>query len=292
MGSAEDQLDFTSPFAQPAGRGGGAETPLARGSADIPQKTFPQKPKDLSGQEGPRFDFAHPAVVSAEAALREAALALEVSLQESLADGAGDEGYPAIEAAVARSVPPFHACYEGYVQAVVATGETRVACGKGCSHCCSHYVSSVEPFEMIRLHARIRRDAAYPSRLVAFHRRAALFSSLLAGRHDEASDDKALFRYYLRDVPCPFLTSAGECGVYDERPMSCRMFFSQSHPSLCRGKAAASPGNRNFIVEMPEDIEVVLARASALLAGFELSENLFEGLLEANARFGRFDGAP
>jgi Fe-S-cluster containining protein len=190
---------------------------------------------------------------------------------------------------VDRALPPFHACYEEYVRAVIATGEAPVTCSRGCGHCCSHYVSSVEPFELIRLHGRISGDPAYPSRLVAFHRRATLYRSLLEGRDDEAADDRALYRYYLRDQRCPFLSAAGECGVYSDRPMSCRMFFSQSHPSLCRGSLTVSPGNRNFIVELPEDIEAALARASALLGDLDLSENLFEGLLEANALFGRFD---
>jgi Fe-S-cluster containining protein len=186
-------------------------------------------------------------------------------------------------------LPGFYALYEAYVRAVTSTSTTKVTCSRGCGHCCSHYVSSVEPFELVFLHGRIRSDAAYPSRLVAFHRRSAAYKSLLGGRMDEQADDKALFRYYLRNIPCPFLTGGGECGIYESRPMSCRMFFSQSHPSLCRGKAAASPGNRNFIVELPDDIEASIMRASERLSAFELPDSLFEGLLEANARFGRFD---
>lgn len=255
-----------------------------------PQKALPQKPQ----ADGPAFAFDDPAVTAAATRLREAAEALEVSLQASLEGRPGDAAYPAVAAAIAESLPRFHACYDAWASAAIATGNSEVTCRKGCGHCCSHYVSSVEPFEIVRLHGRIRRDPAYPSRLVAFHRRASLFRGLLEGglregRLDEEADDRALFRYYLRGQPCPFLSAAGECGVYDSRPMSCRMFFSQSHPSLCKGKLAASPGNRNFILELPEDVEAALARSSALLERFELSENLFEGLLEANARFGRYD---
>lgn len=228
-------------------------------------------------------------MLAAESPLREAAAALQLALEVSREDRPGEAGYRALREAVDRALPPFHACYEDYVRAVIATGEVPVTCSSGCGHCCSHYVSSVEPFELIRLHGRISGDPAYPSRLVAFHRRAALYHSLLEGGDDEAADDRALYRYYLRDQRCPFLSAAGECGVYSDRPMSCRMFFSQSHPSLCRGRLTVSPGNRNFIVELPEDIEATLARTSALLSDLGLSENLFEGLLETNAIFGRFD---
>jgi Fe-S-cluster containining protein len=268
-------------------RPAGPESPAFRGS---PQKTLPQKPKPEESLEGPLFDFEDPRVKAAGEALREAALALEDSLPAPARDGSDcREAYHAAREALEERLPAFHRRYEDYVRAVVSTGNENVTCSRGCGHCCSHYVSSVEPFELVRLHGLARRSPAYPARLVAFHRRVSLYKSLLGGRLDEEADDRALFRYFLRDLPCPFLTEAGACGIYESRPMSCRMFFSMSHPSLCRGKAAASPGNRNFIVELPDDIEAAVMRASERLAAFELPDTLFEGLLEANARFGPFD---
>jgi Fe-S-cluster containining protein len=267
------------------------EPAQARNSGASPQKPHPQKPK----AEGPEFAFGDPAVLAAEASLREAAEALEASLQLPLQDPPTEACYRSLCAAVEAALPPFHARYDAWSAAVLATSPEKVHCAKGCGSCCAHYVSSVEPFELIRLHGRIREDAAYPSRLVGLHRRAALFNSLFRslqdGRRDEEADDRALYRYYLRGLPCPFQKGNGECGVYEHRPMSCRMFYSLSHPSLCRGRASASPGNRNFILELPEDIEEILARASRRLGAYALSENLFEGLLEVNALFGAWDGA-
>lgn len=292
MGSGVDQPEFPARRDGYRGRDEGPGTPVADGLEAPPQKTLPQKPKPAGYDDGPAFDFASPAVLAAEASLREAAEALEAALEVPLQDGPAGEGaagYRALMAAVEESLPPFHACYDAWSAAVLATGSAPIACSKGCGSCCSHYVSSVEPFEILRMHGHIRKDPAYPSRLVAFHRRATLFNGLLAGRMDEEADDRALYRYYLRNLPCPFLKSTGECGVYEHRPMSCRMFFSQSHPSLCRGKAAASPGNRNFILELPEDIEARLARVSRRMERFGLSENFFEGLMDANARFGAYD---
>jgi Fe-S-cluster containining protein len=150
-------------------------------------------------------------------------------------------------------------------------------------------VASVEPYELIFLHGRIAGDAAYASRIIGLHRRATLFHSLRRASDGDLAEDKALFRYYLRGVPCPFLGSDGACGVYAERPMSCRMFFSLSDPSFCKGRAVVDARNRNFLIELPEDIEADLARAGAALAAYGLPEFLFEGLLEANGAFGRFE---
>jgi Fe-S-cluster containining protein len=147
----------------------------------------------------------------------------------------------------------------------------------------------VEPYEILFLHGAVSADAGYPSRVVSMHRRAALFKSLIVESDGEEAEDRALYRYYLRGVPCPFLAEGGKCGVYASRPMSCRMFHSMSHPSLCKGRGVIDPGNRNFLIELPEDIEADLARAGAAFAEFSIPESLFEGLLRSNELFGRFD---
>jgi Fe-S-cluster containining protein len=245
----------------------------------------PQKSPAL----GPDFDFLSPAVQDAEAALRIVARNMKEELEVLLAEFEPGPGYARLQANLAEMMPILYRHYDGFVAAVLATGPERIACSKGCSHCCSHYVTSVEPYELLFLHGRVRETAEYPSRVIGMHRRAALFSSLRDGRQDEEAEDRALYRYYLRNQPCPFLGEGGKCGVYESRPISCRMFFSLSHPSLCKGKSVIAPGNRNFLIELPEDIEADLARAGALFARFSLPESLFEGLLKVNEIFGQFD---
>lgn len=242
-----------------------------------------------SPYDGPAFDFAHPSISAPETALRQAASGLKSALQSLAARAETREGYAALMSALETLMPELYRCYGGYVSAVLATGENKVACSKGCSHCCSHYVTSVEPYEILFLHGRVRYHEGYPSRVVAMHRRATLFKSLLDEKEGDEAEDRALYRYYLRGSACPFLGEGGQCGVYESRPMSCRMFYSMSHPSLCKGKGVIDPGNRNFLIELPEDIEADLARAGAAFARFSLPESLFEGLLKANEAFGRFD---
>ncbi|HKP97711.1 MAG TPA: YkgJ family cysteine cluster protein [Fibrobacteria bacterium] len=239
--------------------------------------------------EGPVFDFCAPGISEREDALRAAAADLTASLEFLAGGRESREGYEALRAELEIRMPELYRRYDEYVAAVLGTSEEKVACSKGCSHCCSHYVTSVEPYELMFLHGRIRSDAGYPSRVVGLHRRTALFNSLLDGSDGDEAEDRALYRYYLRGTPCPFLSEGGKCGVYDSRPVSCRMFFSMSHPSLCKGKGVIDPGNRNFLIELPEDIEADLARAGAAFSGFALPESLFEGLLRANELFGRFD---
>lgn len=182
--------------------------------------------------------------------------------------------------------------YDAYVSALLATGTERVSCSKSCSHCCSHYVTSVEPYELLFLHGHVSRHAEYPSRLVAMHRRTTLFRSLRKDADGDEAEDRALYRYYLRNQPCPFLAGDGSCGVYAARPMSCRMYHSVSHPSLCKGKSVIAPNNRNFLIELPEDIEADIARAGRIFSESGIPESLFEGLLKMNELFGAYDSGP
>lgn len=245
----------------------------------------PQKACD----DGPAFDFTRPEVLARAEELRVAAAGIR-ALCDSCAhppeDGAG---YASLQAGLEGALPGFYARYDAYVSEVLRTGASAPACSRGCSHCCRHYVASVEPFELLFLHGRIARGERYASHLIGLHRRMSLFHSLLRAEEGDLAEDKALYRYYLRDLPCPFLGPGGACGVYESRPMSCRMFFSLSDPAFCKGRAVVDARNRNFLIELPEDIEAELARASAALSAYGLPEFLCEGLLEANASFGRFE---
>ena len=190
-------------------------------------------------------------------------------------------------------VPALHAAYDAYVDAVLRDERKKITCRKGCSACCRHYVGSVEPFELVALERRLRLRDDYPKLVYASHKRNLAFRGLLdeeaaSAKEPEEAEDRALYRYFLRGAPCPFLAPDGGCGVYEWRPMSCRMFFAESPPRFCEGKALASPWNRNFQVELPQAAEEALARCSRLLDGLELPEDLFGGFVAANALFARF----
>jgi Fe-S-cluster containining protein len=258
-------------------------SPITTGLPGDPQKTHAPLP------EGPEFDFTRPEVAAREQSLREVAAELKAGLAPFAVPPVDEAGYLALQTALGTLLPRLYDAYDAYVGAVLSTGNESVTCARGCSHCCRHYVTSVEPYELLFMHARVRGDQRYPSRVIGMHRRAALFHSLRDGRGGDEAEDRALHRYYLRDQPCPFLEANGACGAYAARPMSCRMYYSLSHPSLCKGKAVIAPGNRNFLIELPEDIEADIARAGAHFASYGLPESLFEGLLAVNESVGRFD---
>jgi Fe-S-cluster containining protein len=211
---------------------------------------------------------------------------------ESLPGTENPEYYPALQRVAASLVPPLHAAYDAYVAAVLITDDKKITCSKACSACCRHFVSSVEPFELIALDQHARSRENYSDVIVSSHNRTMAYEKVLRedSRHSAAEDaeDRALYHYFLRGLPCPYLEADGTCGVYEWRPMACRMFFAESAPRYCAGKALASPWNRNFQVELPQEAEEVLARCSRLLEHLDLPDGLFPGMVMVNELFGRF----
>jgi Fe-S-cluster containining protein len=199
--------------------------------------------------------------------------------------------YTRISAALTTHLPPLYAAYDAWLAAVLVTEGRKVTCSRGCDACCRHFVSSVEPFELIALDHHVKSRSDYADMVIASHRRTVVYEKIMREEGgDEEADDRALYRYFTRGHPCGFLNGDGTCGVYEWRPMSCRMFYAESSPRFCAGKELASPWNKNFQVELPQVAEEALARCSQLLSTLDLSENLFPGLVEVNALFGRHDG--
>lgn len=227
--------------------------------------------------------------------LREAVARLHEALDALPPDSA--PGYArALTDVVVRGVPPVHAAYDACVGHVLRSEGRKVTCRPGCSACCRHYVSSVEPFELIALDAHLKTRPDYADLVLAAHRRAERHAGLVARELErrpelepEEASDRALHAYFLRGIPCPFLGENGHCGVYEHRPMACRMFFAESHPRYCEGRRIASPWNRNFQVELPLEAEEALARCARLLEHLGLPEDLFAGIAAVNARLGHHD---
>jgi Fe-S-cluster containining protein len=192
-------------------------------------------------------------------------------------------------------VPDMLRYFDRYVNVISAGLSEPITCGANCGSCCSHYVTSVEPFESLYLHLELRRRPDYGERLFKAHRNSERYSSLLREAlsefketekdgypADDAAADKALHRYFRKGIACPMLGPTGSCEAYEQRPYACRMYLSLSHPRFCKGKAWASPENRNFIVELPDEVETALASCPWPIWAKEVSPDLFRALLDWN----------
>ena len=189
---------------------------------------------------------------------------------------------------IVRFSEAYHAAYDLYLKAVLPQQEKPVQCRPACGNCCHHYPMSVEPYELISLYMELRKRDDLISVMESCRLRSDTFNSLFetmlseCGSEDEA-EDKALHAYFARWTACPFSDRKGDCGVYGDRPVSCRMYFSQTDPCYCRPETLQTPLNESYIVYLPDNIEEALVGISEHYAGLELPESFFGGLLSLNA---------
>ena len=188
----------------------------------------------------------------------------------------------------------YHAAYDAYLKAVLPQQEKPIQCRAACGNCCHHYPMSVEPFELIYLYQELRGRDDLITVMEACRLRADTFNSLFekrleaVGSEDEA-EDLALHDYFAKWTPCPFSDRKGDCGIYGLRPVSCRMYFSQTAPHFCRPETLQTPQNESYIVYLPDNIEEALIGISEHYAGLELPESYFGGLLSMNVFEGVLD---
>ena len=70
------------------------------------------------------------------------------------------------------------------------------------------------------------------------------------------------------------------------------MYFSETSPEYCVPKHLQTPLNRSFIVYLPDAIEEAIDEITKHYEDLNLSESLYEGLLQMNALEGKvFYGA-
>ena len=100
----------------------------------------------------------------------------------------------------------------------------RVSCGRGCGNCCTLAVNAAFP-EAVNVARVVKAEqsamvAAYAERLLA--------------AMDDVSDLKSYLRLQRQILgSCPLLTNDGACGIYAERPFSCRSLISTKESSYC-----------------------------------------------------------
>lgn len=105
----------------------------------------------------------------------------------------------------------------------------KITCRKGCAHCCSQIVASSE-IEAALLVQTARKHGIVLDRAKLERQR---------GRNDSTWLEQSP-----EDRVCVFLKD-NLCQVYDDRPASCRKYFSISDPSAC--DLIANPGGQTQV---------------------------------------------
>lgn len=181
----------------------------------------------------------------------------------------------------------YHEAFAEYLAAVLPQQPRPVQCRPACGNCCHHYPMSVEPFELIYLYCNLRKRDDLLEIMEACQARSSTFDRLYAtrfetvGSEDEA-EDLALHDYFAQWKPCPFSDKAGDCSIYPLRPVSCRMYFSETSPDFCKPEFLQTEKNESYIVYLPDVIEEALYGISELYSGLNLPESYFGGLLSMN----------
>ncbi|GFE59308.1 YkgJ family cysteine cluster protein [Geobacter sp. AOG1] len=100
----------------------------------------------------------------------------------------------------------------------------KLFCGKGCSNCCTLAVNCTFP-EALRISASL---SALQSAKVREH------TDRLLTNVREIADLKSYLRMHRQRIGyCPFLDDDCSCGIYQERPFSCRALLSTRESRWC-----------------------------------------------------------
>lgn len=199
----------------------------------------------------------------------------------------------------------YHRLYMQYLDAVLPQHTKPIQCRPACGNCCHHYPMSVEPFELVYLYANLRKRDDLLGIMEACQARSSMFENFFEKRRnqdpdtlprhpdpakaieydgsDSLAEDVALHDYFSAWKPCPFSNPVGDCMAYKIRPVSCRMYFSESDPKFCTPEHLLTPDNDSYIVYLPDLIEYDVYRISEHYTPLELPESFFGGLLAVNA---------
>lgn len=190
-------------------------------------------------------------------------------------------------------VKGYHKAYMNYLDAVMPQQPKPIQCRPACGNCCHHYPMSVEPFELIYLYHELRKREDFISIMESCQARSSLFESLYgkrleSGLTEDEAEDKALHDYFSKWKPCMFSDYKGDCGVYQIRPVSCRMYFSETDPKFCVPEHLQTPANESYIVYLPDVAEEAIYGISEHYEDLDLPDSYFGGVLALNIYEGLF----
>jgi len=136
--------------------------------------------------------------------------------------------------------------YDDYQRETLSANKKQASCAKGCGLCCYHWVEDVNSFEIQIIadyiktempHNEIKRIAeACRKDIATMENLEKIVDMKFAALKPQAEIDPSfilLSSFYQLERPCPLLTPAGECGIYNVRPITCRIYMSLADPKRC-----------------------------------------------------------
>ena len=180
--------------------------------------------------------------------------------------------------------------FEEYQQEVMRYHGRMPSCRAGCATCCGHWVEDVNSFEAALIAGEVLRrpppaiDAIMHqcrSDMAALEQLADIRDARTGTVEEELHFDETdilLGAFYQLRRPCPLLSN-GRCSVYDLRPLTCRIYFSFSHPSRCDPDHIHDEGTATFILDVDEEANALFDRLHERFCLFEGESGLRRVLL-------------
>jgi len=169
--------------------------------------------------------------------------------------------------AMAAAQLAFHDAYGRFLHHNLEANSVHVACGRGCSRCCHHFVTSVHALEVLCLYEAIRNRPNIEELIEECRKRVEDFEGWeefckenYPERTPEERDDLVLEHYYDEGNPCPFLAGDGACGVYEVRPTTCRMYLASSPKEFCEPDKVTDDEADIFTLPADESVAARLER--------------------------------
>ncbi len=189
----------------------------------------------------------------------------------------------------------YYRLFDLYSDEVIRQQDSPICCGAECSNCCNHYPMTIEPFEMIYFYFSLRKKGLLMDYISSSFENHHLYSSIgtellnnidvdsLSNTELDEYEEKILGQYFSKKQQCAFVNSVGSCGVYSDRPVTCRMYLSLSEQQYCTHKYILTDKNKNFIIYLPDQTEELICQVSDCFSHLEIPNGLFSGLCELNA---------
>ncbi|MBN2038171.1 MAG: hypothetical protein JW768_15630 [Chitinispirillaceae bacterium] len=156
-----------------------------------------------------------------------------------------------------------------YQRVIAEASGMAIACRKGCTECCCHWVEDVNSFEaeIIAAHVRehhpeaigrivelCRRDNEHLERLNAIVEK----KTADCLRHKEIDTvDLLLASFYQLQRCCPLLEN-GLCLAYPVRPLTCRMYVSFGDPRQCHPDNINEYAPSTYLFDPEEEVNTLI----------------------------------